>query len=85
MGPAAGGEDGAAEAGAGVVGDDGVEVEAWGLSACILEGIPGFVIWWGSGRGGEEGVGGRREGMEEVEMKEIVKQGTNLKQQTHSH
>ena len=28
-----------------VVGDDGVEAEAWGLPACILEGIPGFLIW----------------------------------------
>lgn len=45
MGPAAGGEDDAAEAGAGVAGDDGVEAEAWVLSACILEGIPGFLIW----------------------------------------
>jgi hypothetical protein len=85
VGPAASGEDGAAEAGAGVVGDDGVEAEAWGLSACILEGIPSFLIWWGSGQGGGEEVGGRREEMEEVEMKKVVKQGTNLKQQTHSH
>ena len=85
MGPAAGGEDGVAEAGAGVVGDDGMEAEACGLPACILEGIPGFAIWWCSGREGGEEVGGRREGMEEVEMKEVVKQGTNLKQQAHSH
>ena len=30
-------------------------------------------------------VGRRWEEMEEVEMKEVVKQSTNLKQQTHSH
>lgn len=65
MGPAGGGEDGAAETGAGVVGDDGVEVEAWGLSACILEGIPGFLIGGVQGkkvgrRWEEEGKGWRR-------------------------
>lgn len=79
MGPAAGGEGGTAEAGAGVVGDDGVEAGAWGLSACILGGIPGFVIWWCLGQGSGEEVGGRREGMEEAEMKEVGKQSTNLK------
>ena len=54
MGPATGGEDGAAEAGAGVVCDDGVKAEAWGLSTYILEGIPDFLIRW-KGGGREEG------------------------------
>ena len=65
MGPAAGGEDGVAEAGAGVVGDDGMEAEACGLPACILEGIPGFVILWCSGQGGGEEVGGDGGGRDE--------------------